>query len=264
MHTADSGGSSSLSKLKRLIQEADASLKNLLLPAAPQTPKEFISVTQPEGDAHAGQIQSQPKRMIAELAARGQQIYIESFGLSADAITDIQYQTYARIFRILPLVKAIADEFETAEVEVHPIIELPTFLPLDIFVKFPQSRKFCLIAVWSFEDGKIIYNERKEALFRRVSKGGLEKWEPDPLEQMNSQEYWLRKNKKELFGASSKSSRRPVLKILATTTEIADHKDHMYQTINDKKYLFIQRKGTYVVLPREEVVDFIKTWLATE
>lgn len=167
-----------------------------------------------------------------------------------------------KVARAIKLINSILEEFETMEVETLPFIKVPRYQPIDLFIRFP-GKEFALFAIRSFGKSKIVYNEQKQALYYKRIKNGIKKWEPDPLMELSEQAYWLRKNKRELFG-NSKGVRKPMAKVLIVwnQTQIDTHEEHLYATIGGKKFLFIPREGgACYVIHSTQVIDFIHAWL---
>lgn len=168
-----------------------------------------------------------------------------------------------KVARAIRIITSILEEFEAMEVEVLPFIKVPGYQPIDLFIRFP-GKEFLLFAVRSFGESKIVYNEQKQALYYKRSKKGIKKWEPDPLMELSEQAYWLRKNRRELFG-SSKGVRKPMAKVLVcwSQTQLDEHNEHLYATIGGKKFLFIPREGgACYVIHSTQVIDFVRAWLA--
>ncbi|MBD2157320.1 hypothetical protein [Leptolyngbya sp. FACHB-16] len=168
-----------------------------------------------------------------------------------------------KVSRLIKLIKNILEEFEGLGVEALPLIKVPGYQPIDLFVRFP-GKEFLLFAIRSFGESKIIYNEHKQALYYRRSKKGLKRWEPDPLTELSEQAYWLRKNRRNLFG-NSRGVRKPMAKVLVVwnQTNLDEHQEHLYTTIGGKKFLFIPREGgACYVIHSSQVIDFIRAWLA--
>lgn len=170
-----------------------------------------------------------------------------------------------KVTQIVNVMTVILDEFEKQDVQVIPRLEVPDQQPIDLFVRFP-SKEFLIVSIRSLAESKVFYRDDKEALYVRRTKGsrGLKQWMPDPLLELREQESWLRKNRRDLFGGSSRDSRRPLAKVLVlwTTTKLGEHKEDLYDTIGDQKFLTIRKSGTTTVIQREEVLDFIKAYLA--
>ncbi|NJR64043.1 MAG: hypothetical protein HC769_38015 [Cyanobacteria bacterium CRU_2_1] len=167
-----------------------------------------------------------------------------------------------KVARITILITAILEEFESLGVETLPFLKVPGYQPIDLFVRFP-GKEFLLFAVRSFGESKIVYNESKQALYYKRVKNGLKKWQPDPLTELSEQAYWLRKNKRELFG-NSKGVRKPMAKVLVIwgKTQLDEHQEHLYAPLGDQKFLFISREGgACYVIHQNQICDFVRAWL---
>lgn len=167
-----------------------------------------------------------------------------------------------KVARLTKLISMILEEYEDAGVETLPLIQVPQYQPIDLFVRFP-GKEFILFAVRSFGNSKIVYNERKSALYYKRSKKGLQKWIPDPMLELSEQAYWIRKNRRDLFG-SSKGVRKPMAKVLVVwdQTQLSEHQEHLYATVGGQKFLFIPREeGASYAIHSTQVLDFIRAWL---
>ncbi|MDX2099907.1 MAG: hypothetical protein SFW36_19205, partial [Leptolyngbyaceae cyanobacterium bins.59] len=83
------------------------------------------------------------------------------------------------------------------------------------------------------------------------------------LMELSEQAYWLRKNRRDLFG-NSKGVRKPMAKVLVVwnRTQLEGHKEHLYATVGGKRFLFIPREGgACYVIHSSQVIDFIRAWL---
>lgn len=181
-------------------------------------------------------------------------------GLPPMAILLKRLQKVSQIYLSMgPLLEA----FEQQGVEIFPRLQVPEQESLDLFVRFP-NKQFFAITLRTMSKSSIVYNEKAEALYVRYRQGGLKPWKPDPLLQLADQEVWLRKNRRELFGGSSRDVRRPVVKILALAgeTRLGKHSEHLYETISEQKFVCVRRKFTTTVLEKEQLVRFIRAWQA--
>ncbi|NEQ28381.1 MAG: hypothetical protein F6K28_57270, partial [Microcoleus sp. SIO2G3] len=166
-----------------------------------------------------------------------------------------------KVARLIKLIQAILDEFEQWGVEVLPLIRVPRYQPIDLFVRFP-GKEFLLFAIRSHGESVIVYNEAKQCLYQKRSPRGMSRWKPDPLVDLSEQAYWLRKNRRELFG-SSKGVRKPMAKVLVLwgQTQLDQHREHLYATLGGKKFLFIPREGgACYVIHQSQVIHFVRAW----
>lgn len=170
-----------------------------------------------------------------------------------------------KVSRLIRLITEILEAFEELRVEMLPLLKVPKYQPIDLFVRFP-GKEFLLFAIRSYGDSTVIYNEAKQALYhKRVKRQGLSRCKPDPLIDLTEQEFWLRKNRKDLFGGSAKGSRRPMAKVLVIwkPSRLDQHREHLYATLSDQKFVFIRREGgAYYLIYRDQVIDFIRAYLA--
>lgn len=167
-----------------------------------------------------------------------------------------------KVARLIILITTILTEFEGCGVETLPLITVPEYQPIDLFVRFP-GKEFFLFAIRSHGKSVIVYNEAKQCLYQKRSPRGISRWKPDPLIDLSEQTYWLRKQRRELFG-SSRGVRKPVAKVLILwgQTQLDQHREHLYATIGGKKFLFIPREGgACYVIHQSQVIDFMKAWL---
>lgn len=185
-----------------------------------------------------------------------------ALGLAPFAILSKRLQKVSQLFLLMGV---ILDEFESLGVELFCRLDVPEHQPIDLFVKFP-TKEFMLISIRSLGDCKIVYNEMTSALYARRKKGkGLKIWMPNPLHELSDQETWLRKNKRSLFGTTSKDSRAPLAKVLVLwhLTKLAEHTEQLYRLMDGQKFLCIRQKGTVFVIESEQVVSFIRAYLSS-
>ncbi|MBE7383809.1 MAG: hypothetical protein F6J95_020635 [Leptolyngbya sp. SIO1E4] len=167
-----------------------------------------------------------------------------------------------KLSRLIKLIETLLEAFEDLGVEALPLIRVPDLQPIDLFVRFP-GKEFLLFAVRSFGESTIVYNESKQALYYKRGRKGSKRWEPDPMQELSDQAYWLRKNRRELFG-SSKGVRKPMAKVVVIwgKTQLDQHRDHLYAKVGDQKFLFIPReRGACYVIHQSQVVEFTRAYL---
>ncbi len=169
-----------------------------------------------------------------------------------------------KVGQVLEILSLILHQFQREGVQIIPLLEVPGHQPVDLFVKFP-SKEFLIISMRSLGEAKVFFRAEKEALYIRRTKGsrGLKQWMPDPLRELREQELWLRKNRRDLFGGSSRDSRRPLAKVLVlwSPTKLGEHKEDLYDTIGDEKFVTIRKSGTTTLVPKEEILEFISAYL---
>lgn len=168
--------------------------------------------------------------------------------------------TSQRFLLMTDLLAAFEDENVAIEVGLKP----EGLREIDFFLRFPD-KEYVLMQIRSLGEARVTYNEEREALQFRKKGGGLTVWKPDPLSELARQEQWLRKEQPELLGTSSRDRRRPLSKllVLASATTLGDHPEHLYDTIDDQKRLVLRKFGTANIVTQDQVVDFIRGYLAS-
>lgn len=169
-----------------------------------------------------------------------------------------------KLARLLKVMFALLENFEHLGVQVFPTLKVPEKKnPIDLFVRFPRKAHI-IISIRSKGESEIVYNEAKEALYVKRGKKGLKDWQPCPLVELGDYTNWLTKNR-QLFGMSSKEVRNvPLSKVLVVwnPTKISTHREHLYSTIESLKLLVLKRKGTAFVIPDEDIINFVRAYLA--
>lgn len=132
---------------------------------------------------------------------------------------------------------------------------------LDLFVELPE-KQFFLVTIRAPGKGTIFYNEERELFgLRRGRKTGNSYYDrPDLITEAKNHELWIRKNRRDLFGGSSRDAKRPALRLLviAKPTEIRAMAGHLYDTVNNLNIPFIRNsKGSIYILSEEQVCEFI-------
>ncbi|HEY9906978.1 MAG TPA: hypothetical protein V6D18_05145 [Thermosynechococcaceae cyanobacterium] len=168
-------------------------------------------------------------------------------------------QKSAQLEQVIPV---LLKGFEEEGIQVFASLPVEGQQDLDLFVRFPD-KTFFAIAVRSKGRSKIVYSENVEDLrIKRKAGTASNKWKPNPLQELNDQEIWLRKNRRDLFGGSSRDSRRPVVKILALwgETSVGSHPEHLYSKVGSSSYLVLRKTGTICMLQADQLVSFIRDW----
>lgn len=180
-------------------------------------------------------------------------------GLAPTTATFNGVQKTAQLERVVP---TLLEAFEKEGVQVFASLDIEGQQDLDLFVRFPD-KTFFAIAIRSKGASKIVFSENVDDL-RVKRKGGTasNKWKPHPLQELNDQELWLRKNRRDLFGGSSRDSRRPVVKVLALwgDTKLGLHPESLYSKIGSSSYLVLRKTGTICMLEENQLVSFIRDW----
>ena len=171
-----------------------------------------------------------------------------------------------KINSVLRNADALDEVFKERQIQIFPDLPIPDQGRLDMLIKFPLPPKKTLFAIALRSQGTatITYREDKETFYIRRKKGGSNQWKPDHIERLALQEFWLRQNQLELFGPSHRDRNRSIVKLLVITgqTKIGQHADSLYVTIGDQKVLLLRRRSSIYVLQEEQLVSFIKGWLA--
>ncbi|NJN85858.1 MAG: hypothetical protein HC881_05505 [Leptolyngbyaceae cyanobacterium SL_7_1] len=167
------------------------------------------------------------------------------------------YQIYLTLGKLLA-------EFEHQGVIITPRLPVPEHGSLDLLVRFPLPPKKVNFAIALRTKGhsKVVYHEQKDMLFLR-RRGGLKRWEPDHLQRLPMQEFWLRNHQIELFGQSSKDKNRPLIKLLVLTgtATLGHHPDHLYAHVGNERVLLIRRRSSTYILQEQQLIPFIHAWL---
>ena len=158
----------------------------------------------------------------------------------------------------------MTEQFQAQGIEVLKRISIHPDRELDFFVRFPTKEYFA-ISVKAPGPGKVVYNEKNQTLCFRRKNQSLDKYDnPDAIKELSDMEWWLRKNRRELFGKSSRDSKRRLTKILvfAQPSQIRTHNEHLYAMIGNQRYLSIHReKASCYVLSEDQLTNFIKSYL---
>ena len=182
------------------------------------------------------------------------------------------YPPLARVEKIARLEKVttlLLDNFTDQGVQVFPVqgIEetqgVKVQNPIDLFIRFPRKTHLFL-SIRSKGDSEIVYNESKEVLQVKKKRGGLSTWNPCPLVELADYKVWLDKNRA-LFGLNSREAQKtPTARVLALwhPTRAEAHKPHLYSELGAVKLLALRRKGTAFVIQEEEILTFVRAWLA--
>lgn len=155
---------------------------------------------------------------------------------------------------------AIRDRFPDAKITQQIEIEGTTRY-LDLFVELPE-KQFFLISTRAPGKGAFFYNEERELFgLRRGRKTGNSYYDrPDLITEAKNHELWIRKNRRDLFGGSSRDAKRPALRLLviAKPTEIRAMAEHLYDTVGNLRIPFIRNsKGSIYILLEEQICEFL-------
>lgn len=176
--------------------------------------------------------------------------------------------------RITQVTTLLHDQFREQGIELFPLVDhdhpagSEQSCPLDLFVRFPESRNFFALSFRAFGESRILFNESKQTLYYKRGPKGTNQWKPDPIAEISDQLYWLRKRRKDLF-ISSRGLRRPCPKcivVMPPTKVQHPHSDHLYQPIGAKKFVLVgyEEKGFCYLFDSKELVDFMQSWLSEQ
>ena len=182
------------------------------------------------------------------------------------------YPPLVRVEKIVRLEKVttlLLENFTDQGVQVFPVqgteeaqgIKFKN--PIDLFIRFPKKTHLFL-SIRSKGDSEVVYNESKEVLQVKKKRGGLSTWNPCPLVELADYKVWLDKNRA-LFGLNSREAQKTsTARVLALwhPTRAEAHKPHLYSEVGDVKLLALRRKGTAFVIQEEEILTFVRAWLA--
>ena len=156
---------------------------------------------------------------------------------------------------------AIKERFPDAKITPQvPIEGISRYL--DLFVELPEKR-FFMISIRAPGKGTIFYNEERELIcLRRGRKSGNTYYDrPDLISEAKEHEQWIRKNRRDLFGGSSRDSKRPALRLLviAEPTQIRPMPEHLYDCMGDNLEIphIRNSKGSTYILLEERLCDFL-------
>jgi hypothetical protein len=180
----------------------------------------------------------------------------------ADGITKC-----TRLEEVLKLL--LVDKFKDLRIEAFPL--LPTKVAheseyVDLYIRFPERTQI-FITLRSEEGRSVIYNEAKEKLqVKKGKKRGIANMRPCPLTILNKGKNWLNRNRK-TFGLSSRQvTKVPTIRLLVLwgDTALLEHRNELYTSVGNNKYLAVQKDGaTTFVVKKEDMIAFIEDWLST-
>lgn len=168
-----------------------------------------------------------------------------------------------KLTQVINVMKAIVGSFEEQGVEVFPFIQIEDHKPIDLFVRFPQ-KVFLLISIETRNNVSVKFNETRNALFVRRKKGkGIKIWKPDPIDHLCQSHLWLKKNRRDLFGGSSKDVRKPLTRVLLLSgdTHLASHEKHLFWK-EDERFIQVRTTGNAVLSIEKDIVELIHLFLS--
>lgn len=176
-----------------------------------------------------------------------------------------QLKKLQKVSQIVLNMERILAEFEKDDVIATPQIDVPDNGTLDLFIKFPNPPKKAVFTIGfrSNGDSTVFFSEEKEALCVRRKRGGFKRWNVNLFQRFALQEYWLRKNRVNLFGTSSRDKNRSAIKVLVLTgnTKIGKHSDHLYTEVGSLRVLTVKSRVTLFVIEEDQLIDFLRSWL---
>lgn len=171
-----------------------------------------------------------------------------------------------KIARIQQVALQVLETYSSSDVQIFPLLDVPGCNPLDLLVYIPTYAIF-IISIRSMGKSKIILSEKTEKFLVKRSHKGFKEWKPDPLIELGLYTDWVKENKA-TFGMSTRQFRKPVVKILAIAgdTKIDKHNSHLYTHFEEEIFLApkITGKGTVFVIKLDQVVNFMKAFLASK
>ncbi|EAW35981.1 hypothetical protein [Lyngbya sp. PCC 8106] len=181
----------------------------------------------------------------------------------SNLVTPLSFKRVRKLAQVINVMEAIVDAFEYQGVEVFPFVEIENSEPIDLFVRFPQ-KVFLLISIETRNNVAVKLNEMRNALSVRRKKGkGLKIWEPDPIDRLCQSHIWLKKNRRDLFGGSSKDARKPLIRVLLLSgeTHIAPHEKHLFWR-ESEKFIQVRTTGNAVLSLQNDIVELIDLFLS--
>ncbi|NJL20122.1 MAG: hypothetical protein HC895_03660 [Leptolyngbyaceae cyanobacterium SM1_3_5] len=162
---------------------------------------------------------------------------------------------------------ALNEAFKERGLQISVDLPVPDHGRLDLLLKFPLPPKKAMFAVAMRSQGKakVFYNEAKGALYIRRGEAGLKRWNPDHIERLGMQGFWLRQNRQEeLFGTSRNDRNRPIVKLLVLTgqTTLGKHSDNLYTQVGDQRVLLLRRQSSVYIMEENQLLPFLQAWLA--
>jgi hypothetical protein len=161
------------------------------------------------------------------------------------------------------LMKDLVEAFEDEQVEIEVELSANGVRTIDLFLRFPD-KEYILLQLRSLGKCRLVFNPEKQVFqYRRKKGGGLKTWKPDPVTELIEQERWLRRQRSDLLGMSSRDKRRQIAKaiILWSDSTLGDHPEHLYATIDDQKYLMVKTTGSAFIVEKDQVINFIRAYL---
>jgi hypothetical protein len=240
-------------------------------------------MTQPETEHSQTQVSPLNQAQLERLERDKDELSVVSFGIGAAAAFGgvwinpfclLALSPFAKsltrlqkISKLLKLCYEILKALDKYNVELYPLLQTDKG-QLDLFVRFHEQKEFFAISLKTRNKTKVTFSEKTQSLNMRFNSGGLKKWKPDPLLELGDQEFWLRKNRRDLLGGSSKDARRPIAKVILLyggLIKLADHADHLYTVMNAQRFLWAKgQRGTVFILEEGQLIPFMQAWLTRD
>ncbi|MBD2458470.1 hypothetical protein H6G80_30940 [Nostoc sp. FACHB-87] len=190
--------------------------------------------------------------------------WIHPFGWAAFVLAYKPLVITQKLARLEKLTTMLWEEFKSEGIQVFPFPGSEDN-HIDLFVRFPRTTHL-FISIRSLGDREVVYNEAKEVLqVRKKNKCGLTTWKPCPLLELAAYEKWLNKNRDQFFMTSREATKTPTAKVLVLwnpTKPASNLNEHLYSSVGNMRILALRRKGTMFVISQEEVIEFVRAWLA--
>jgi hypothetical protein len=172
-----------------------------------------------------------------------------------------------KVRRLVALMKELDAAFKDQGLEMTALVEHPTNEPVDLLLRFP-GKHFFLLCIRSYGDAEVVFDEKRQQFFQRKDNNkGRRNILLDPISTSMLQMIWLKKHYRPFFGGTADAANRPFARILVIwkPSRLAQHREELYQTFGSVRVLSAryEKGGSVFVLNREDVVKFVKEFLAS-
>jgi len=174
---------------------------------------------------------------------------------------------YEKLRRLVALMKELDEAFKDQGIEMTALVEHPTNEPVDLLLRFP-GKHFFLLCIRSYGEAEVVFDEKRQQFFQRKDNNkGRRNILLDPISTSMLQMIWLKKHYRPFFGGTADAANRPFARILVIwkPSRLAQHREELYQTFGSVRVLSAryEKGGSVFVLNREDVVKFVKEFLAS-
>ena len=174
---------------------------------------------------------------------------------------------YEKVRRLVALMKELDAAFKDQGLEMTALVEHPTNEPVDLLLRFP-GKHFFLLCIRSYGDSEVVFDEKRQQFFQRKDNNkGRRNILLDPISTSMLQMIWLKKHYRPFFGGTADAANRPFARVLVIwkPSRLAQHREELYQTFGSVRVLSAryEKGGSVFVLNREDVVKFVKEFLAS-